>query len=749
MEENRKIILNFMRNEQYVPMKAKDMAFILGVPKQKYAEFREILDELEREFKVQQSKKGKYMLVDESVYKTGVLRLNSKGFGFVKVPDSDNEIFVSRDNMNKALNDDEVLVQIIEGNVGSGEHDEGKIIKILRHGKDTIVGTFQNSRNFGFVVPDDSNFGTDIFISKKNFGKAKNNQKVVVKITKFAEKGKKAEGKVIEVLGNRDEAGIDMLSLIKEYNLPYEFPEPVLKEAKSLDINITENDLKFRLDLRNEEIFTIDGEDAKDLDDAVCVKKNDDGNYVLGVHIADVSNYVKEGSQLDKEAVIRGTSVYMMDRVIPMLPKELSNGICSLNEGQDRFALSVIMEINDKGQVVSSDIRKSIIKVTRRMSYTGVYKILKKLIVDNSFDSENKLDVKIISNIEEGLDGSNKEISKKDIESIMQYKDFFEHFKLMAELATILKSKREKEGSLDLDIPESKIILDENGVAVDVKKYEITFANEIIEQFMLIANETVAEKFYWLEAPFIYRVHPEPDIEKIRELNTFIWNLGYRIKAGKDNIHPKAFAEVLEEVKDKPEERVVSNLILRTLKVAQYESENRGHFGIASKYYCHFTSPIRRYPDLFIHRIISKYIEKNYSLTDEDLEKYSEQATKYARTSSEREKIAQKVERDSVDIKKAEFMQSRVGEEYDGIISNITSFGVFVELENTVEGLVRFENLGDEYFVYDEEHKQLYGEESGDILNIGDKMHIKVVEANKEMRRISFARINKGDGSNK
>ena len=707
MEENKKIILDFLRNEQYVPMKAKDMAFILGVPKQKYAEFREILDELEREFKVQQSKKGKYMLVDESVYKTGVLRLNSKGFGFVKVQDSDEEIFVSRENANKALNEDEVLVQIVEGKSSSGEHDEGKIIKVIKHGKDTVVGIFQNSRNFGFVVPDDSNFGTDIFISKKNFGHAKNNQKVVVKITKFAEKGKKAEGKVIEVLGNRDEAGIDMLSLVKEYNLPYEFPEPVLKEAKKLANECEENgivikdaDLKYRLDLRNEEIFTIDGEDAKDLDDAVCVKKNDDGNYVLGVHIADVSNYVKEGSQLDKEAIIRGTSVYMMDRVIPMLPKELSNGICSLNEGQDRFALSVIMEINDKGQVVSSDIRKSIIKVTKRMSYTGVYNILEN-IVESPYSG---------------------------------------HFKLMAELATILKNKREKEGSLDLDIPESKIVLDENGVAVDVKKYEITFANEIIEQFMLIVNETVAEKFYWLEAPFIYRVHPEPDIEKIRELNTFIWNLGYRVKAGKDNVHPKAFAEVLEEVKGKPEERVVSNLILRTLKVAQYESENKGHFGIASKYYCHFTSPIRRYPDLFIHRIISKYIEKNYSLSDDDLDKYSEQATKYARISSEREKIAQKVERDSVDIKKAEFMQSKIGEEYDGIISNITAFGVFVELENTVEGLVRFENLGDEYFVYDEEHKQLYGEESGKVLNIGDKMHIRVVEANKEMRRVSFAR---------
>lgn len=717
MEENKNIIINFLKNEQYVPMKAKDIAFILGVPKQKYKEFRSILDELENEFRVQQTKKGKYMLVDEGMYKTGVLRLNSKGFGFVKVSDSENEIFVARENVNKALNDDEVVVQVIEGKDGSSEHDEGKIIKIIKHGRDTVVGTFQSSRNFGFVVPDDNKFGTDIFISKKNFGNARNNQKVVVKITKFAEKGKKAEGKVIEVLGNKDEAGIDMLSLVKEYNLPYEFPEPVLKEARKLvneendnediaklEINITDSDLKYRLDLRDKEIFTIDGEDAKDLDDAVCVEKNDDGNYVLGVHIADVSNYVKEGSQLDKEAIIRGTSVYMMDRVIPMLPKELSNGVCSLNEGVDRFALSVIMEINNKGQVVSSDVRKSIIKVTKRMSYTGVYDALY-----NEVPSE--------------------------------YKPYLNHIKLMAELATILKEKREKDGSLDLDIPESKIILDENGVAVDVKKYEITFANEIIEQFMLIANETIAEKFFWLEAPFIYRVHPEPDIEKIRELNSFIWNLGYRIKAGKDNIHPKAFAEVLEEVKGKPEERVVSNLILRTLKVAQYESENRGHFGIASKYYCHFTSPIRRYPDLFIHRIISKYIEKNYSLSDDDLEKYADQATKYARSSSEREKVAQKVERDSVDIKKAEYMQSKIGEEYEGIISNITQFGVFVELENTVEGLVRFENLGDEYFVYDEEHKQLYGEQSGDVLNIGDKMRIKVIEANKEMRRVSFARI--------
>ena len=727
MEENKEIIIKFMSDDKYVPMKAKEIAFILGVPKEKYEEFHSILNELEAEYKIQQSKKGKYMLV---------LRLNSKGFGFVKINDSEDEVFIAGNNMNKALSEDEVLVQIIESQSKTGNHEEGKIIKILKHNKNTLVGTFQNSRNFGFVVPDDNKFGTDIFISKKNFGNAKNNQKVVVKIIKFAEKGKKAEGKVVEVLGNRDEAGVDMLSLVKEYNLPYEFPEPVLKEAKKLEINITENDLKNRLDLREKVMFTIDGEDAKDLDDAVYVEKNKEGNYILGVHIADVSNYVKENSQLDKEAIIRGTSVYMMDRVIPMLPKELSNGICSLNEGQDRFALSVIMEINDKGHVVSSDIRKSIIKVTKRMSYTNVYKILKYLESEGTFKKENSLDEKIIYNL-------NNEISEynNEKESILQYEKYFNNFRLMSELATILKEKRKKEGSLDLDVPESKIILNENGVAIDVKKYEITFANEIIEQFMLIANETVAEKFYWLEAPFIYRVHPQPDIDKIRELNSFIWNLGYKVKAGKENIHPKAFAEVLDEVKGKPEERVVSNLILRTLKIAQYESENRGHFGIASKYYCHFTSPIRRYPDLFIHRIISKYIEKNYNLSNDDLERYSEQATKYARTSSEREKIAQKVERDSIDVKKAEFMQSKIGEEYEGIISNITSFGVFVELDNTVEGLIRFENLGDEYFIYDEDNKQLIGENTGIVFNIGDNIKIKVIEANKELRRISFERV--------
>lgn len=600
--------------------------------------------------------------------------------------------------------------------------------KIFELEKNTVVGTYKKSRNFGFVVPDDKKLGTDIFISKKDSMKAKNEQKVVVEITKLPKADKSAEGKIVEIIGHIDQAGVDMLSLIKEYDLPYEFPEAVIKEAKKVSRSLRQKNNEntqfaddaskiasdsysgselTRRDLRSEEIFTIDGEDAKDLDDAVNVKKLESGNYVLGVHIADVSNYVKEGSFLDKEAILRGTSVYMLDRVIPMLPVELSNGICSLNAGEDRFAISCVMEINRDGKVVSADIFKSIINVTERMSYTDVQKI---------------------------LDGSDKKVLKR-------YEKYVGHFKLMEELAKILKDRRAKDGSLNLDIPETKVVLDKNGYAVDIKKYELYFANEIIEQFMLTANETVAEKFFWLDAPFIYRVHESPDMEKITELNKFLFNLGYRVKCTKEEVHPTAFAKVLEEVKGKPEERVVSNLVLRTLKVARYESENKGHFGIASKYYCHFTSPIRRYPDLFIHRIITKYIENGYNLSEKQIEKYSAQATRYAETSSEREKIAQKVERESVDIKMAEYMENHIGEEYDGIISSITSFGVFVELENTVEGMIRFDKLGDEYFVYDEDRKTLLGEKTKTMYHIGDKIRIRVIRADKATRQIDFEKI--------
>ena len=577
--------------------------------------------------------------------------------------------------------------------------------------KKQIVGTYQKSRNFGFVVPDDKKLGTDIYVSKKNALKAKNNQKVVVEITKQPKNGKSAEGKIIEIIGYIDQAGVDMLSLVKEYGLPYDFPVEVVKEAKKIKQEIDENDIANRKDLRNQEIFTIDGEDAKDLDDAVNVQKLDNGNYILEVHIADVSYYVKEGSLLDKEALVRGTSVYMLNRVIPMLPTELSNGICSLNAGLDRFAISCVMEIDQKGKVVSSDVFKSVIRVTERMSYTNVQKI---------------------------LDNSDKKVVKR-------YEKYISHFKLMEELAHILKDRRSKDGSLNLDLPETKVILDERGFAIDITKYEMYFANEIIEQFMLTANETIAEKFYWLEAPFIYRVHENPDIDKVKELNKFLFNMGYRVKCNNEEVHPTAFAHVLNEAKGKPEERVISNLILRTLKVARYESENKGHFGIASKYYCHFTSPIRRYPDLFIHRIISRYLKQSYILSEEEKEKYSTQATKYAEISSECEKIAQKVERESVDIKIAEYMEGHIGEEYDGIISSITSFGVFVELDNTAQGLVRFDKLGDEYFIYDENMKTLQGEKTKTMYHIGDKMRVRVIRADKLSRQIDFEKVEQGD----
>ena len=634
----------------------------------------------------------------------GTYRKNQKGFGFVKIEDQEDEIYISRENSKNALNGDTVAIKIIAEKEGD-KKQEGKIVKIVRHEKDTVVGTFQKSRNFAFVVPDDKNFGTDIFISKANWGKARDKKKVLVQILKYPEKGKNAEGKVIEVLGGINEAGVDMLSLIKQYELPYKFPDEVVAEAKAYGDKIDPSDLPRRRDLRNDIIFTIDGEDAKDLDDAIHVEKLENGNYKLDVHIADVSHYVREKTELDKEAYLRGTSIYMLGRVIPMLPRELSNGICSLNAGEDRYTLSCSMEITPKAKIVSSDIYKGVICVTERMCYTDVQKI---------------------------LDRSDETVLKR-------YEKYISYFDLMAELANILKAKRKENGYLNLEIPESKIILDENGFAIDVKKYETYFANEIIEQFMLIANETVAEKFYWLQAPFIYRNHEAPDVDKVKELNKSLYNFGYKIKISKEEIiYPNEFAKILEDVKGKDEEKVVSNIILRTLRVAKYEAENKGHFGIASKYYCHFTSPIRRYPDLFIHRIISKYLDNDYLVNDFWIKKYEKRAEKRAENCSERERVATKVEREAEDIKKAEFMESKIGEEYEGIVSSVTNFGIFVELDNTVEGLIRYEKLGDEYFIYNEEKRQAIGEHTGKVYQIGDKVKIRVANASKLMRQIDF-----------
>lgn len=642
---------------------------------------------------------------------------HERGFGFVKISDDEPDIFIAKSNKKDAMNGDIVEVKIIDEN--SGNSREGAIVQVVERYTKQVVGTFEKSRNFGFVIPDDNTLGTDIFISKSNFGKAKNHQKVVVKITKYPRKGMKAEGKIFEVLGYEDETGVDMLSIIKEYNLESEFPKKVLEEAKRVSKKeIVPNG---RVDLRDKEIFTIDGEDAKDLDDAVCVNKNEDGTYTLGVHIADVSYYVQDGSLLNKEAIKRGTSVYMLDRVIPMLPTELSNGCCSLNEGKDRYAISVIMKIDSKGKVIDNDIFKSIIKVTKRMNYNDVYKIIE------------RSDEKILS----------------------KYEPYIQHFDKMKELALILKERRLKDGYLSLDIPESKITLDKNGKPIDIMAYETNFAHEIIEQFMLTANETVAERFYWLEAPFIYRVHEKPDSDKVKELNKYLFNFGYRIKGKLDDVKPKSFSQILEDVKGKDEERVVSNLLLRTLKVARYEAENKGHFGISSKYYCHFTSPIRRYPDLFIHRVISKYLEymstesnkgKNVKnnkavndIIDENTKaKLEKQAIKYAESSSECEQNATKAERASEDIKKAEYMQDKIGDQYDGIISSITSWGMFVQLDNTVEGLIRLAEINDDYYIYDDMNKQLIGKETKKVYKLGQKVKIEVVFADKQTRKIDF-----------
>ena len=707
MEEQEQKILQLLKDENYKPMKPKEIAMLMRVPKNEYNDFLNVLGNLELNLKIQKNRKNQYRIV-EKVYYDGIYRKHSKGFGFVKIESDEDEIYISKDNSLNALNGDRVLIEIVEEK-NKLKKAEGRIVKILKHEKNTVVGIFQNNKNFGFVVPDDKNFGTDIFISKKNFGKARNNHKVLVQITKYPQKGKKAEGKIIEVLGNVNEAGVDMLSLIKENNLPARFPEQVVQEAIKCGNKIDETDIKNRVDLRGQNIFTIDGEDAKDLDDAVRVIKLENGNYKLDVHIADVSYYVKPNSLLDQEALIRGTSIYMLARVIPMLPRELSNGICSLNAGEDRFTLSCSMEINEKGDVISTEIYKAVINVTERMSYTDVQKIL-----DNS-----------------------------DEEVVNKYKKYIKDFKLMEELALILKNKRLDKGYLNLEIPESKIELDIDGRVVNIKKYETSFANEIIEQFMLTANEQIAEKFYWLDAPFIYRVHEKPDYEKVQELNKFLINFGLMIKANKDNIYPKEFAKILDQVKGKEEEKVVSNLVLRTLKIARYEEINEGHFGIASKYYCHFTSPIRRYPDLFIHRVISKYLEENYDVDEKFILEYKEQAKDRAKRASEREKIATKVERDSEALKKAEFMENKIGEEYDGIISSVTSFGVFVELDNTVEGLIRFDDLGNEYFIYDEEKKRLIGEKTNKIYKIGDKVRIRVKDANKLLRTVDFELVSK------
>ncbi|MCX7884604.1 MAG: ribonuclease R [Caloramator sp.] len=697
-------ILAFMKEEAYKPMTAEELSNIFDVSIKELKTFYKLLDEMEEEGYVVKTRKNRYGVPEKMNLVVGKLQGNPKGFGFL-IPDDVRieDIYVSGENMNGAMNNDRVIVKILKERTAN-KRVEGEVIRILKRANNKVVGTFEKSQNFGFVVPDDKRIYQDIFIPKAAMNGAKTGHKVVVEVTKWPEKRRNPEGKIIEILGNKDKPGVDILSIIKKYNLPEEFPDEVEEYAKGISEEIPEKEINKRRDLRNLKIVTIDGEDAKDLDDAVSIEKLPNGKYRLGVHIADVTYYVKEKSPLDKEAFERATSVYLVDRVIPMLPKKLSNGLCSLNPKVDRLTLSCMMTIDSTGKVVEHEIFESIIKTSERMTYTDVTKILK----------------------------------YKDEETIKRYEYLYEDFRNMEELCKILYNKRMQRGALDFDFEECKIILDEKGKPVEIKPYEREIANRIIEEFMIVCNETVAEYMYWAGIPFIYRIHENPDEEKIRVFSEFIYNLGYYLKPVAD-MHPKVLQEVLNAAKDKPEQVIIDTLLLRSLKQARYAPECSGHFGLASRYYCHFTSPIRRYPDLAIHRIIKDFI--NGKIDEKKIKKYTKFVEKASKQSSDMERVAQEAERETDDLKKVEYMSERIGEVYDGVISSVTSFGMFVELPNTIEGLVHISNMDDDYYIYDEKHYTLIGEKFKKVYRLGDKVKVKVVKTDIDSRTIDFTLV--------
>ncbi|EOD00754.1 ribonuclease R [Caldisalinibacter kiritimatiensis] len=697
-------IVEVMREQAYKPMLREELADFFQINRDEVKEFYKILDEMEAEGRIIKTRNNRYGIPERMNLVVGKLQGNPKGYGFV-IPDNEDlkDIFVSPSDLNGALHGDKVVVRVSR-TYEDLRKPEGEVIRILERANKKIVGTFEKSRNFGFVVPDDNRINMDVFIPKSEINGAKTDQKVVVEITKWPEKRRSPEGKVVEILGDKDDVGTDILAVIKKYGLSQEFPTKVINEAKSIPDTIPVSEIKRRRDLRDMTIFTIDGADAKDLDDAVSIEKLNNGNYKLGVHIADVSYYVKEGSKLDKEALKRGTSVYLVDRVIPMLPQKLSNGVCSLNPKVPRLTLSVFMETNEDGKVLSHEIVESIIQSKERLTYTDVSDILE----------------------------------KDDPQLKQRYEHILEELKLMEELCNILQEKREKRGSIDFNFDEAKIVLDKDGKPVDIRKRERRIANRMIEEFMLVCNETVAEYMYWTNTPFIYRIHEDPDVERINEFNKFIHNFGYVLK-GTQDIHPKELQQLLKKVESTKEETVINTLMLRSLKKARYSSDSQSHFGLAARYYCHFTSPIRRYPDLQIHRIIKELL--NGKITESRIEKLKRRAPSVAEQSSVRERIAEEAERETEDLKKVEYMSERIGEIYEGIISGITSFGIFVELDNTIEGLVHVSTLVDDYYQYDELNYCLIGERTKKTYKIGDVVKVQLVKADISSREIDFILI--------
>lgn len=742
MDRRKKFILELMGDPIYQPMRLREISSLLRLSKEEKRELYDVLDELCEEGKVSVDRKGRYEKVKgkwkkkkddryyddrreeygseygrkkkdknkkdknkkeqpEGIQAEGTFIGHPKGFGFVEIEGQDEDIFIPESDTGTAMHQDKVRI-IIRDEKKEGKRQEGVVVKVLERGMPEIVGTYQLNRDFGFVISDNPKFSKDIFIPRKEAAGIKNGDKVIAVITDYGSGNKNPEGKIKENLGNIRTPGTDILAIVKSFGIPSEFPEKVMKQAQRVPDHVLDADRDGRLDLRHLQTVTIDGEDAKDLDDAISLTKEGD-IYHLGVHIADVSNYVQYNSALDREALKRGTSVYLADRVVPMLPERLSNGICSLNQGEDRLALSCLMDINEKGKVVSHQIAETVINVNERMCYTDVKNILE----------------------------------DTDEEAKKRYEALIPMFFMMKELSGILRNSRHHRGSIDFDFPESKIILNAAGKAIDVKPYEANVATRIIEDFMLMANETVAQEYCTEEIPFVYRTHDNPDPEKVESLLTLLHNQGVKIQKAREEITPKEIQQIIESIEGLPNEAMISRLVLRSMKQAKYTTECSGHFGLAAKYYCHFTSPIRRYPDLQIHRIIKDNL-RGRLMREGRTEHYAEILDEVARQSSVCERRADEAERESDKLKKAEYMSYHLGEEFEGIISGVTGWGLYVELPNTVEGLVHVNTLRDDYYVFDQESYELRGEMTKKVYKLGDKVRVRVADADKMLKTVDF-----------
>jgi len=700
-----------MREKAYKPMTVQELEQSFGLEgADAFKAFLKLLNELEEEGKIYRTRNNRYGVPERMNLLRGRIQAHPKGFAFL-IPDEPDhpDVYIHANDLKSAMNGDIVLARVTSKSASGGKL-EGEVVRVVQRAVTQIVGTFEHHESFGFVIPDDKRINRDLFIPRESFHGAVTGQKVVARIVTYPEGRSAATGEIIEILGHKDDPGVDILSIIRKHQLPEGFPDDVMAEAEAVPDSISEEEIvsQGRRDLRSKTIVTIDGEDAKDLDDAVCVERLPNGNYLLGVHIADVGYYVKENSALDQEAYRRGTSVYLVDRVIPMLPHRLSNGICSLNPKVDRLTLSCEMEFDAETlRVVRHDIFPSVIRTTERMTYTNVRKIL----VDD------------------------------DPELKARYAGLVDMFKLMEELALKLRDKRMKRGAIDFDFQEAKIIVDENGKPVDIVKRERSIAEMIIEEFMLAANETVAEHFYWLKVPFLYRIHEDPDAEKLLNFVRFAANFGYIVKGKGNKVHPRALQDLLEEIRGTKEETVIATMMLRSMKQARYEADSLGHFGLAAEFYTHFTSPIRRYPDLVIHRIIREVLVNGGTLPAKRIDELAAKMPDIARQSSERERVAVEAERDTEQLKKCEFMLDKIGEEFDGIISGVTSFGIFVELGNTVEGLIRLSDLTDDYYHFHEEHMALIGERTSRVFRIGDEVRVRVERVNMDEHQIDFAMV--------